>query len=95
MNTKAVYAACLFAALNICTLSARAEADVTPQTYTYGTHLDIQKVLSMKQDATPACGIVNARMTYLDSRVFKSMCIRRHTRYTAIQRVAGERAKAR
>ena len=27
MNTKAIYAACLFAALNICTLSARAEAD--------------------------------------------------------------------
>ena len=25
MNTKAVYAACLFAALNICTLSARAD----------------------------------------------------------------------
>ncbi|WP_018928056.1 DUF2790 domain-containing protein [Pseudomonas umsongensis] len=68
MNTKAVYAACLFAALNICTLSARAEANVTPQTYTYGTHLDIQKVLSMKEDATPSCGIVNARMTYLDSQ---------------------------
>src|SRR3546814_4625207 len=28
MNTKAVYAACLFAALNICTLSARAESHV-------------------------------------------------------------------
>lgn len=68
MNTKAVYAACLFAALNICTLSARAEANVTLQTYTYGTHLDIQKVLSMKEDATPSCGIVNARMTYLDSQ---------------------------
>ncbi|WP_339526559.1 DUF2790 domain-containing protein [Pseudomonas sp. EL_65y_Pfl2_R96] len=68
MNTKAVYAACLFAALNICTLSARAEADVTPQTYNYGTYLDIQKVLSMKQDTTPSCGIVNARMTYLDSQ---------------------------
>ncbi|CAH0168683.1 hypothetical protein ABH908_002475 [Pseudomonas frederiksbergensis] len=68
MNTKAVCAACLFAALNICTLSARAEANVTPQTYTYGTHLDIQKVLSMKEDATPSCGIVNARMTYLDSQ---------------------------
>jgi hypothetical protein len=68
MNTKAVYAACLFAALNICTLSARAEATVTPQTYTYGTHLDIQKVVSMKQDAGPACGVVNAQLTYLDSR---------------------------
>ena len=68
MNTKAVYAACLFAALNICTLSARAEADVTPMSYSYGTHLDIQKVLSLKQDAAPSCGVVNARLTYLDSQ---------------------------
>ncbi|MDR9861172.1 DUF2790 domain-containing protein [Pseudomonas baetica] len=68
MNTKSVIAACLFAAVNICTLSARAEAaDVTPQTYTYGTHLDIQKVLSMKEDTSVNCGIVEARMTYLDS----------------------------
>jgi hypothetical protein len=52
MNTKAIYVACLFAALNICTLSARAEADVTPKTYTYGTHLDIKKVLSLKQDGS-------------------------------------------
>jgi hypothetical protein len=68
MNTKAIYVACLFAALNICTLSARAEADVTPKTYTYGTHLDIKKVLSLKQDATPSCGIVDAQMTYQDSQ---------------------------
>ena len=68
MNTKAIYAACLFAALNICTLSARAEADVTPKTYTYGTHLDIQKVVSLKQDATPICGVVDAQLTYLDSQ---------------------------
>ncbi|WPN49326.1 MULTISPECIES: DUF2790 domain-containing protein [unclassified Pseudomonas] len=68
MNTKAVYAACLFAALNICTLSARAQADVTPQTYTYGTHLDIKKVLSLTEDASPSCGVVNAQLTYLDSQ---------------------------
>jgi len=68
MNTKAVYAACLFAALNICTLSARAEADVSPKTYTYGTQLDIKKVVSSKQDATPSCGVVNAQLTYLDSQ---------------------------
>lgn len=68
MNTKAVYAACLFAALNICTVSARAETAFTPQTYTYGSHLDIQKVVSMQQDAGPACGVVNAQLTYLDSR---------------------------
>ena len=68
MNTKAVYAACLFAALNICTLSARAEADVAPKTYTYGSHLDIRKVVSLTEDASPSCGVVNARLTYLDSQ---------------------------
>ncbi|MHC8320971.1 DUF2790 domain-containing protein [Pseudomonas sp. GB2N2] len=68
MNTKAIYAACLFAALNICTLSARAEADVSAKTYTYGTHLDIKKVVSLTQDANDTCGIVDARLTYLDSQ---------------------------
>ena len=68
MNTKAMYAACLFATLSICTLSARAEASVSPQTYTYGTHLDIKKVVSLTEDATPTCGVVNAQMTYLDSQ---------------------------
>jgi hypothetical protein len=68
MNTKAIYAACLFAALNICTLSALAEADVAPKTYTYGSHLDIKKVVSLTEDSTPSCGVVNARLTYLDSQ---------------------------
>jgi len=68
MNTKAIYAACLFAALNICTLSARAEADVSAKTYSYGTHLDIKKVVSLTQDASNTCGIVDARLTYLDSQ---------------------------
>ncbi len=67
MNTKALYAGCLFAALNICTLSARAEASANQQTYTYGTHLDIRKVLSITEDAGPTCGVVGAQMTYLDS----------------------------
>ncbi|SCW70294.1 MULTISPECIES: DUF2790 domain-containing protein [unclassified Pseudomonas] len=67
MNTKALYAACLFAALNICTLSARAESNVQTHSYTYGTHLDIQKVLSLTEDAEPTCGVVKAHMTYLDS----------------------------
>ncbi|OWQ40479.1 hypothetical protein CDH05_16775 [Pseudomonas lactis] len=68
MNTNTLYATCLFAALNICTFSARAEADVTPQTYTYGTHLDIQKVVALTQDAGAACGIVDAQLTYLNSQ---------------------------
>jgi hypothetical protein len=68
MNNRAIFAACLFAALNICTLSARAESDVSAKPYTYGTHLDIQKVLSLKQDASPSCGVVDAQLTYLDSQ---------------------------
>jgi hypothetical protein len=68
MNTKAIYAACLFAALNICTLSARAEGDVSAKPYTYGTQLDIKKVVSLKQDASPSCGVVDAQLTYLDSQ---------------------------
>ncbi|WP_166366904.1 DUF2790 domain-containing protein [Pseudomonas akapageensis] len=67
MNLKAACAACVFAALSICTISARAEVTVKPQTYTYGTHLDIRKVLSSSEDATPDCGVVNAHLTYLDS----------------------------
>ncbi|HEF4762685.1 DUF2790 domain-containing protein [Pseudomonas baetica] len=68
MNTKAIVAACLFAALNICTLSARAEADVNEKTYTYGTQLDIKKVVSLKQDPSVSCGVVDAQLTYLDSQ---------------------------
>ena len=67
MNRQSVFAACLFATLNICTFSARAEADVTPKTYSYGTHLDIQKVVSIKQDNSVVCGPVDAQLTYLDS----------------------------
>ena len=68
MTRTSVIAACLFAALNICTLSARAEADITPHTYTYGTHLDIQKVVALTQDAGAACGIFDAQLTYLNSQ---------------------------
>ncbi len=68
MNTKTIYAACLFAALNICTLSARAEADVSEKTYSYGTHLDIKKVVSLTQASSDTCGIVDAKLTYLDSQ---------------------------
>ncbi len=67
MNRKTVYAACLFAALNVCTLAARAEAAGNVRNYTYGTQLDIKKVVSTSQDDAPTCGPVNARLTYLDS----------------------------
>lgn len=67
MNPKTICAACVFAALNIGGLSASAQDQIQPETYTYGTALEIQKVLSLVEDSMPACGVVNARMTYLDS----------------------------
>jgi len=62
MHTKTIYAACLFAALNICTFAARAEANVSRP--------DIHQVVSVTEDAgsSAICGIVNAHLTYLDSQ---------------------------
>lgn len=65
MNWKTLTAACLLAALNLGALPAMADAKA--ETYTYGSHLDIQKVVSLTEDSSETCGVVNARMTYLDS----------------------------
>jgi hypothetical protein len=34
----------------------------------YGEHLDIAKALATEVDPTPACGVVNAHLRYLDSQ---------------------------
>ncbi|MFP3494602.1 DUF2790 domain-containing protein [Pseudomonas sp. SIMBA_059] len=54
-NWKPLIAAALLA------LTATAHAGVTPKP-------DIQRVLSTTEDTRSGCGIVNARMTYLDSK---------------------------
>jgi hypothetical protein len=56
MNRNTFIASGLFALLNIAAFSAQA----SPK-------LDIQQVLSTIDDGGAACGVVNARMTYLDS----------------------------
>ncbi|MDB6143064.1 MAG: hypothetical protein JWP80_2108 [Pseudomonas sp.] len=71
MNSKSIYAACLFAALNICAISAH--ADVKPESRHTGSHLDIKKVLSSTQDSTSGCGVVGSHLTYLDSQGQKQM----------------------
>ena len=58
MNRNTFIASGLLALLNIAAFSAQAEA--SPK-------LDIQQVLSTVDDGGAACGVVNARMTYLDS----------------------------
>ncbi|VVO31761.1 DUF2790 domain-containing protein [Pseudomonas fluorescens] len=68
MNWNPVYAACLFAALNVVAISAQAEADLKAENYSYGTHLDIQKVLSSVDEGGASCEVVDAHLTYLNSQ---------------------------
>lgn len=65
MNLKAITTACLFSAINIGLMSTLAHANTT---YTYGNQLDIQQVLSLTEDASEKCEVVNARMSYVDSQ---------------------------
>lgn len=60
MNWNKLLAASFFAVLNIAAFSAHADVQT-------GTHLDVKKVISTVEDSAANCGIVNARMTYLDS----------------------------
>jgi hypothetical protein len=67
MNLKNLSLASLFAILSLGALTANAQDSIKPHTYMYGDHLDIAKVLSVKQGAGSGCGVVESRMTYLDS----------------------------
>ncbi|WP_434568523.1 DUF2790 domain-containing protein [Pseudomonas sp. Z3-8] len=67
MYLKNLSLASLFAVLSLGALTANAQDSVKPHTYMYGDHLDIAKVLSVKQGAGSGCGVVESRMTYLDS----------------------------
>jgi hypothetical protein len=65
MNLNKLFAASFFAVLSAAAFSAH--ADTQPQTYTNGTPLDIKQVISTVEEGGANCGIVNARLTYLDS----------------------------
>ena len=67
MNWNKLATAGLFAVLSIAAFSAHADVNSPSQAYTYGTHLDIKKVVSIVKNGGSNCDIVNARMTYLDS----------------------------
>ncbi|RRV10162.1 DUF2790 domain-containing protein [Pseudomonas sp. v388] len=67
MNWKNLSLASLFAVLSLGSLAANAQDSVKPHSYMYGDHLDIAKVLSIKEGTSADCGVVNARLTYLDS----------------------------
>lgn len=67
MNRTKLLATGFFALLNIATFSAHADVQAPPQTHASAQHLDIKKVISTVETGGASCGIVNARMTYLDS----------------------------
>jgi hypothetical protein len=66
MGKKLIIAAGLFAALNLCTLSARAEVEAA--THVAPRHLDIKQVVAFEESSAQFCDVVEARMTYLDSQ---------------------------
>ncbi|MCE7761681.1 DUF2790 domain-containing protein [Pseudomonas sp. WOUb67] len=71
MNFKTFASASLFAVLSFGAIAAQAAAMPTQNAgamqYHYGEHLDVKKVLSVQDDQSNACGLVNTRMDYLDS----------------------------
>ena len=67
MNWNTLATASLFAVLNVAAFSAHADVQTQPQTSAYGSHLDIKKVISSVENGGAHCGIVDARLTYLDS----------------------------
>lgn len=68
MNIKTACVASVFAAMSIFTLGAQAQEAPVSQNYTYGTHLDVKKVLAINEDPGTDCQVVKSHMTYLDSQ---------------------------
>ncbi|WP_054901513.1 DUF2790 domain-containing protein [Pseudomonas sp. NBRC 111131] len=72
MNFKMITSAGLFAVFSLGALAAQATSmpmnDDGAMQYRYGEHLDVKKVLSIKDDQSNVCGVVNTRMNYLDSK---------------------------
>ncbi|MBF8646906.1 MULTISPECIES: DUF2790 domain-containing protein [Pseudomonas] len=72
MNFNTFARATLFAVLSFGALAAQASTmpmdDTGVMQYRYGDHLDVKKVLSIQDDQSNACGLVNTRMDYLDSK---------------------------
>ncbi|UTL89223.1 MULTISPECIES: DUF2790 domain-containing protein [Pseudomonas] len=72
MNFKTIASASVFAVLSFGAVAANASStsmnDASVMQYRYGDHLDVKKVLSLKDDQRNACGPVKTRMDYLDSQ---------------------------
>ncbi|MDH4563952.1 DUF2790 domain-containing protein [Pseudomonas sp. BN411] len=67
MKTLSLSACLLAATFSFASLAAQAAGNVTPEPYRYGMHLDINKVVSIHEEPSVLCQVVDARMDYLDS----------------------------
>lgn len=68
MNIKTISAIAVFAATSFGAVAAQAAAAPIQDSYHYGQHLDVQKVLADNADDSITCKVVSAHMTYLDSQ---------------------------
>lgn len=72
MNFNTFARASLLAVLSFGAIAVQASTmpmdDTGVMQYRYGDHLDVKKVLSIQDDQSDACGLVNTRMDYLDSK---------------------------
>ena len=64
---KTISAIAVFAAASFGAVAAQAATAPIQDTYHYGQHMDIQKVLADNADNSQTCQVVGAHMTYLDS----------------------------
>ncbi|MGG5288980.1 DUF2790 domain-containing protein [Pseudomonas shirazensis] len=71
MNFKTIASAALFAVASSAAIVAQASSvsmdSSSAMHYRYGDRLDVKKVLSVEDDRSNACGVVNSRIDYLDS----------------------------
>ncbi|WP_416740824.1 DUF2790 domain-containing protein [Pseudomonas sp. NFX71] len=67
MNWYKLTAAIALSALNLAAFAAHANPQEASQPTEQAAHLDIKKVISIVDNDDGNCGIVDARMTYLDS----------------------------
>lgn len=69
MTFKTLARISLFALFGCGAFSAFADSSIPVQNYHYGQHLDVKKVLAIHEDnKNDACGVVTAKMDYLDSK---------------------------
>ena len=69
MTFKTLARSSLVALFGFGAFSVFADSSIPVQNYHYGQHLDVKKVLAIHENNTAqACGVVTAKMDYLDSK---------------------------